>query len=802
MKVYYRKTVFIGCLLLCALLLLANAQPGNAQTPEATPPTPSALMAEPQATALPSQQSPPGVAEVSFVQLGQPVLELRSPLDQESFTFDIPYRWTFTGRESYIEVHYDFSHVDYGPERGPIRVALDVYYNDVLAASLTPVEGRAQTLRVPIPQAAIGDPSQTRHEVRFVYMAGDCQDRSEQSLFLINGDSFFHFEYGLSPLTIDLADFPRPLVQNPFKTETVLIVIPDGYSDADLAAAASVAATVGQRTFNEVLVELVTATAATPERLGDRSAIIVGKPQDNVFLLDLYQRDRLPTTLSQDLASLVGPAGQIIPPDDAVLQEIPSEFSDDHVYLVVTGASDAAVARAAQTLSVLEPRYGFAGDLVLVEDYREVVSDAVQLKDDFRLADLGLADATLYGIDKVSTSVQFYVPRNWRLTDNPTLTLSYVHSSVLQPTASGLGIELNKKLVGSVPIDGAVLGERQVSIRLPKDALHPGTHNRLSFVATMSVEAPECTLPDTELAWIRISETSTLRLPHEEVEDVISLASLREPLVPFASKQDLSDVWFSLPETPTDEELAGLVRVAAWLGNLSDGQGFVPRVSRGAVNDTAQLEGYHVIAFGRPTRNPMIAAVNEQLPQPFVPGEDTLRQEVGNVVYRLPGNFSIGLLQSMPAPWNSGRVMLVATGTTQEGIAWALDTLTDESLYYELDGDLAFIRADRLESFDTGKYLRGALAAGLEAVSAAGEEVTLEVVPTTMPTPTPAGPEGLASLVPMPQAERAASPSEAYLPENTSPPAGVTPLILGLIGLGVAIAVVGVLVSWRKGKSH
>lgn len=214
----------------------------------------------------------------------------------------------------------------------------------------------------------------------------------------------------------------------------------------------------------------------------------------------------------------------------------------------------------------------------------------------------------------------------------------------------------------------------------------------------------------------------------------------------------------------------------------------MPRVSLGAVSDTTQLEQYHLIILGRPTTNPLLAEINDDLPQPFVPDEDNLRQEVGNVVYRLPDKFSLGLLQVLPAHWNpSKKVMLVVTGTTPEGVGWAMNALTDETVYYnDLRGDVAFIRAERVESFNSAKFIRSPLASAVEAVTEPPEQVALEVVPTAAASPT----------APPSQIEVELPPK--YLPQNSTSQANVNVLTLGLIAAGLVVAGLGSFLSRRK----
>lgn len=787
----YTLVVFI------LFLLITSVRPGFAQTPQ-TDPNPAEVVSTPApapvplATAVPFDKTPPGITEVTLAHLEQASFELRSPLAQRSFTFEAPYRWILSGETSYLDVHYDMQYEHnsrLNAEFGPAEGLVSVYVNDTLVGAFEPVSGTNQTERIVITSEAFQAAQSTRQRIRFVYISGNCENpETQRSVVVIHNSSFIHFEYELSPLEINLADFPQPLVQYNFEPDPVLIIVPDDYSEADLSAAASVAASLGHRAFDAVSLDMVTAAEVTPERLANTSAIIIGQPKNNAFLRDLYERNRLPTTLDPGNLLINGSANQLISPDDGVLQEIVSDFSEDYAYLIVTGGTDAAVIRAAKALSVAAPRYGFEGNLVVVTDYQESQVESSEVIDTFTLADFGFRDTTLYGTEAQYSSTRIFIPANWRLTKNPTLTLSYVHSSMLQGS-SNLTVKLNDEPVASVPIDSSVTGERKITVELPVSDIKTGRHNRLSFQAVMNLELPKCVLPELDAAWLRINDASQLHLPHV-LEEMDATASLNDSLTPFTSRQDLSDVWFALPETPAQAELLGLVRVAWWLGSLSLGPGFAPTVSLGAIEDIAELETYHVIALGLPTTNAVIVNVNETLPQPFVSGTDSLRQEIGNVVYRLPANFSIGLLQALVAPWNSKKAVLAVTGTTPEGADAAMSTLTDETTYYELDGNVAFIHSNRIETFDTTRLIREPLTMALQGGAGEGGSITLEVV-----TPTVTITLEAATALP----EQNAPVAAQDFPEAVSSPM-VTQWSLGLIGTGLAIATVGGFINWRRSR--
>ncbi|MGB0383533.1 MAG: cellulose biosynthesis cyclic di-GMP-binding regulatory protein BcsB [Ardenticatenaceae bacterium] len=804
------KIILTGCtLFLLGLFLFLGMKPSYAQTLDASPtasktplPSPTASKTPKPSTALSFEQSLEGPIDVTFAEINKSTFELHSPFDQRSFSVGVPYRWVISGDSSYLEIHYSYFEI-YEEIRRDVNNAttmtgqevndaiVNVYFNDVIASTFMPAKGLNQMLRIPIPPAAVAvsDPKQTRHKIRFSFLSEDC-DEHQRRIFTVHDHSFIHFEYDRDPLEINLGEFPYPVAQNFFTPESILLIIPDEYSDADLEAATSVAASIGQRVSSKVELDIITAAEAGPERLANASAIIIGQPADNAFLLDLYERRRLPTTLDDESSMIIGRANQPILADDGVLQEILSDFSDDHVYLIVTGNSDMAVRRAAQTLSALEPRYGLDGDLVVVSELYETLSETPHFTDTLTLSHLGFEDTTFYGIgNQADYDLDFFVPSNWQFTDDPTLTLVYFDSALLASDESALSIELNNEPVSSIAIDQTSLGEHQAVIKFSPADFKPGVENTLTFKITMHPRRTEhCGgFSEEDLAWIRISRASQLHLPHietEEIENILPLLKKETFLTTFAARQDLSNIWFTLPEKPSQEELAGMIDIVRMFGGESDRLAFAPRVTHGTITDTSQLAPYHLIAFGQPTQNSIIPLVNDELPQPFVPDEDRLRQEVGHVVYRLPKDFSLGVAEILPSPWNVRRAIAIVSGTTQEGVGWAINALTDDKLSYSLEGDLAFVRDDRIETLYSTERLRGAKVAAVETVAeveSEAEEVTRTTAASISATPT---------IVP-----------KDYGPPQSEVSETITQQVFGLIGSGLLIAVVGGFFTLRKSRT-
>jgi hypothetical protein len=204
--------------------------------------------------------------------------------------------------------------------------------------------------------------------------------------------------------------------------------------------------------------------------------------------------------------------------------------------------------------------------------------------------------------------------------------------------------------------------------------------------------------PFSRAAWIQIRpESSFLTLPNEVANDPQTLA-YTDPVSPLLYTTGAKDIWFALPAEADSALLDRVIDLAWTLGYERGVADFNFRITQGEA-DAAGYEGYQVIAIGRPTANPFIASLNDQLPQPFVDGEDALKQQIGNLVYRLPAEYSVGLVEVLPAPWQPDRAISVISGTSDEGVAWALNAFLDPDLRDSLtEGEVSFVRDRNIET--------------------------------------------------------------------------------------------------------
>lgn len=424
--------------------------------------------------------------------------------------------------------------------------------------------------------------------------------------------------------------------------------------------------------------------------------------------------------------------GQPVPEGDGILQEIISPWDRQYAILLVTGVNSDAFHKASQSLG-LENRFPeMKGPAALVREIRPSPPITVALETGLTLADLGYTDQTVYGVHEQELVYWFHVPFEWEITKDAYLRLAFSHSEAIDEQVSMLTVLLNGAPLATVTLDQENATEGSLQVHLPDSHIQRGSNNKISIRASMDTDRDRCKAIDFQQIWLSISQESLLHLDHR-MQDVNVLDLDAFPF-PFHTQVDLSDVLFVLPPVPGLVEQEALLQLAAVLGNAAGGTWLSPAVYLGEVPGVEMLDRYHVVVIGRPTINPMIQQINPLLPQPFVPGTDEVEHQVGEVLLRLSPDTPLGYIQEIPSPWNAHRALLVVTGTTDEGVAWATHALSHQM--WRLKGNLALVREGEegieIQSIDT----RGLTRSGLASVAATAVP---ELTPVATVTPAPEG---------------------------------------------------------------
>ena len=74
---------------------------------------------------------------------------------------------------------------------------------------------------------------------------------------------------------------------------------------------------------------------------------------------------------------------------------------------------------------------------------------------------------------------------------------------------------------------------------------------------------------------------------------------------------------------------------------------------------------------------PWLSWINASLPAPFAPSSDIAVERGMRVTYRLPEGTDLGYVQLLSSPWNSARTILAVMGSSDKGLTWAGNAITD-----------------------------------------------------------------------------------------------------------------------------
>lgn len=478
---------------------------------------------------------------------------------------------------------------------------------------------------------------------------------------------------------------------------------------------------------------------------------------------------------------------QGVPETDGIVQIVESPWSAQHAVISVTGLGDAAVSLAAHALAAHSSMPGMSGQFAIVQATRPISASLASQEEDITLAKLGYEDLVSKG-RRNKIAVRFDVPYGTRLTEEAYLALHLAHGVALNEISATLEVSLNGLPVASIELQADNATDYLTKIPLPGWRLHPGTNQVDLYVAA---DWPICLSKD-ELArlWATIYSDSFLHLSFggREGEGVFDLGNYLQFL---SDQPGLQGVVFLLPEQVTRDEVQGMVQLLSLLGDSVPGTYFTPQVALGDGAISDQWSNHHLIVLGRPTRNPYIMLVNDGLPQPFIPDHDEIRQQVDNIIYRLPPGYDLGYIQLLSVPWDKSHAMLVVTGTTDIGLNWALDALADKELVRRMSGNLAvMVSGGQMQTIDTREPMDAQTAIPPVDISRLIAEATVTPSPTPMPTvtltPTPP------SVIP---GVSSALPNDAgTLSGHRSPP-----WIVGLLMLGVLVTlVVSGLTIWQR----
>ncbi len=241
---------------------------------------------QPQKPVL-AQTPPPKTTALTFQNLKFDNQQLKGPLDNTSYSFNLPADWIMQPG-SYVELNVDYNSI--GAEENDILAQMEVFLNDRLL-HVEPFRGESvsRLVQVGLPPDELfiyEDQDTNALDVNFLVNV-EC-DQASQTTLNIKDTSLLSFNYTERAPILDLLYYPRPIYHpDSFEAHQLYIVHSQKPSAGELRAIAMISAKLGE-VIGEGFVITTTSTIPPPETLlANSHVIILGTPQNNPLITQL-----------------------------------------------------------------------------------------------------------------------------------------------------------------------------------------------------------------------------------------------------------------------------------------------------------------------------------------------------------------------------------------------------------------------------------------------------------------------------------------------------------------------------------
>ena len=663
--------------------------------------------------------------ELRFDLFGYTEQTLHAPYATTSYEFGLPADWNILEGSSVhldMAVYFDLpNHPDSEPEPHGLGGLLQVVFNEKnITTILLDVNGK-QSFNIPLPVETL-KPSRTdgRHELVLNYINEEyCLYGSTVTVVILSSSRLI-LPHQDGNISTDLAQFPYPIyLKNSFLASSAVLVIPDQPTSGELNSAFTTAAGFGRMTGGALQLYFVPLGQLTSELSKSQNLVFVGKRAGFPILDGIT----LPISLAEWTSKY---------PEDGVIYQVISPWNQAKVVLFVTGSTDVAVLKAAQTLGSGMVFGNVQPDLAVIQQVNpETIAQSTAV--DMTLADLGYQTETINQVGLIQREFQFYVPLGMAVSGDANINLYYSHSTLLDYDRSGIVLYLNNEPIGSIRFTDKSSQDGNIIIAIPPTAVRVGL-NKLVFNAQLKPTDLCVSLSGIEV-WLTIRGESQIHLPLSTVPEGVTSRALDLGFYP---------MMFTL--SPSNQSLAFVIppnNLAAWrvankiAFNLGDQTNWSVSEIEVAFADNipdSLLQDRDIFVIGRPSEQPILDKLGDSLPVPFDPGGNLPKTQKLPVVYRIVQGTSVGFLELLPSPWNKSHAILAVLGNTDEGLLWSGSALITPGLRAKLSGDFAVVHS---EDILTGNSKLGAFISPI-ITTLPGAEIKPDYPnqPVTNPRPT------------------------------------------------------------------
>jgi hypothetical protein len=520
--------------------------------------------------------------------------------------------------------------------------------------------------RIPLPSDFLLEGVNTLSFDGMLYLPDDlqtnCKGWDDPSRWMyFNPNSVLHIGFQRQPLPADLSNFPDIFLQplekyNNDSGNQTLFVIPDNLQLDDLNALSTTAFFLGNQAGEKFPWNPRVISQSSFEKLESVN-------QDIIFI------NNIPSQFKDAIATEKNAIGIFSSP-----WNINRTVMIIHDHDRQDGYTPAVIFRDWIKKVLL------SGNVAYFDKTAENIPPAFKTKYSFE--ELGYLDRTVRGIGIGNLTYKVYIPYLVE-PSSADLALQISHSPDLDDQTSSISVNLNGFTVASILPAARNSRLEPIRVDLPTKRFHPGVNYiRISFDMHLPYSSCE-KAPET--VWATVFNSSTFQLTYKNRTSIPNLQDFPSPF------NDSPSATIVVPDNPELSTLEQVLRFDFYLGASS----FYPSQPPGLITTTEyktdSTRSGNFILVGLPAENVSIRDVNEYLPQPFQKDSNQLQSGYGVYLPTSNTNASIGMLQITPSPWNEDSVILVLTGTDQQGLDRAWKAILDPTVRDQLSGNIMVV---------------------------------------------------------------------------------------------------------------
>lgn len=612
-------------------------------------------------------------------------LTLRGPLDEAHIDFYFPLDWKLlSGHSLQLDVSALASSVVFSQSgfnmEGMIVGTLNVTLNGFPLQSFVVQGSGERIIDFPIPDEAFQpDVYSGAQRLDIQWDARDSCDYNLATNIVIRPTSRFFVPHTSQPIPIDITRFPIPFfLKNAVDQGGVSMVVPDQSSQAVLQAALSIAAALGRLTQDEIDFRLLPLSELSAEIKTNDHIILVGEQ-----------------TAFESLTDLSIPASSLITPDAGVIQMINSPWNSARLIMLVSGADEQALLKAALAVSSAKLLAADADrSLSIIQDVQVQVETPL-FTVDRTFSDLEQGDLIFNKFGTNTLSIPFDIPPGITIGADAYLDINFNHSQLMEYLRSGIVVNINATPVGSIRLGDSTSAYSTARMVIPASSLKTGA-NLIEIQVDLTPRSI-CSDPLQENIWVTIFDNSLLHLP-AAAQYVVSTQSRELDEYPFLfnTQDELADTIFVFPAGDT-LSWGVAARLAFKLGPQTSGTFSRPLVVFAENSPEDDLAQRNVILIGQPNKLPVLSTLAHLLPAQFDANNALTGETQEQITYQLPAGTSVGYLELAAQGDDQKNSLLAVLGNSDQGVEWAANALIDEKMRSMLSGgNFAFVQGQNV----------------------------------------------------------------------------------------------------------